>query len=91
MTIQEAVNAYLAGKPIGQVKPMDYCPNCWGHQTYSGQFRDKLSAQRVDPEHLVDHKGWIIDYAVKHFEGIKLKETDNIVECPSCKLVVPDN
>lgn len=89
MNIQQAIDAYLAGKPIEEVKPLDYCPNCWGHQTYSGDFRDKLKSEKIEPEKMVEKKGWIIDYAVKHFEGIKLKKSKDITECPSCKLELP--
>ena len=62
------------------------CPNCWGYQEYEGKFLSTLQKENIDLNNLKEKKGWIQEYAIKHFEGIKLEETGDLFECPNCKL-----
>ena len=77
---------FLKGKKVFRDAPEGYCPNCWGRQEYGGKFLKALHAEKIDLNNANDKKGWIQAYALKHFEGIKLRETDDLLECPSCKL-----
>ena len=90
MTLFESIINMITGKKDDQQEhPEGYCPNCWGTQSYSGKFLEKVVEERIDTNNLKEKKGWIQEHAVKHFEGIRLRETTkDKFECPSCKLSI---
>lgn len=90
MSLFESISNMISGKTDDQHStPEEYCPNCWGTQAYSGKFLEKTIEERIDTNNLDQKKGWIQEYAIKHFEGIKLQETTkDKFECPSCKLTL---
>lgn len=88
MNILELVKNILGGKSELPA-PEGYCPNCWGEQMYEGRFREKLKQEQIDLNNINDKRGWIQGYSAQHLEGIKLKESNDLFECPSCKLNSP--
>ncbi len=86
MNILESVANYLKGNKNNLEVAEGYCPNCWGQQTYEGKFLELMQTERIDLNNVTAKKGWIQAHAVKHFEGIKVKQTSDAFECPSCKL-----
>lgn len=89
MNIFESLKKFLSGESKNVEAPSDVCPNCWGKQQYNGRFLEAVEEQRVDLNNVNEKKGWIQEYAVRHFEGIKVKETSDYFECPSCKVRLP--
>jgi len=86
MSLFDSIFDYLKKRKHDKSVPKGYCPNCWGYQEYEGKFLNTLQKENIDLNNLKEKKGWIQEYAIKHFEGIKLKETDDLFECPNCKL-----
>lgn len=74
-----------------ETAPKGFCPNCWGHQEYLGGFRATLEKEKIDLKNVGTKKGWVQAYAAKHFEGIRLKKSDDITSCPACKLTYPNH
>ena len=65
--------------------PEGFCPNCWGHQKYEGEFLDAVKREKIDLKNIGNKRGWILAYVGSKLEGIRLKK--NIydkTECPSC-------
>ncbi len=88
MTIFERLKSVLQGKKDAPV-PDGYCPNCWGEQQYEGRFLEKLQAEKIDMNNIDQKRGWVQGIAAQYVSGIKQKETDDLFECPNCKLRVP--
>lgn len=90
MTLFESIVNMISGKKEDQHQhPDGYCPNCWGSQQYAGKFLEKTIEERIDTNNLNEKKGWIQEYAVTHFEGIKMQETTkDKFDCPACKLSI---
>ena len=88
MIVSDSILDYLRNR-TEQTKavPEGYCPNCWGYQEYEGRFLDALQTENIDLNNMKEKRGWIQEYVVRHFEGIKLKETGDLSECPNCKLI----
>jgi len=66
--------------------PQGYCPNCWGRQEYEGKFLEAMQKENIDLNNIDLKKGWIQAYATRNFEGITIRTTDDIEQCPTCKL-----
>ena len=86
MSITDIFKNYLSKAAKSTEAPEGFCPNCWGRQEYEGKFLEALHQEKIDLNNVEQKVGWIQAYAAEHFEGIKLLETDDLVECPSCKL-----
>lgn len=85
MNIIDWVKGFLTGNKSEEAPEM-HCPNCWGRQEYEGKFIEAINQEQIDLNNLNEKKGWIQDYAVRKFEGIKLQKTQDYFQCPSCKL-----
>ena len=85
MSLTDNIMEYLRGEKKKKA-PDGVCPNCWGRQEYEGKFRQILHMERINTNNLDQKKGWIQAYAARQFEGIQLKKTDDLYECPNCKL-----
>ena len=86
MGLLQSIKDYFAGNSQELEAPETHCPNCWGRQEYAGKFLEALDQEKIDLNNADAKQGWIQGYATRHFEGIKLKETDDAFACPSCKL-----
>ena len=86
MSVFDFITRYFQNIKEGDSAPEDYCPNCWGRQEYEGKFLNAMKKENIDLNNVEQKKGWIQAYATKNFEGIRLKTTDDIEECPTCKL-----
>ncbi len=86
MSLFENVKNYLSGGTPKVETPEEYCPNCWGRQEYEGQFLKAIEKESIDLNNVNEKKGWIQAYAVEHFEGIKGKAKNDVLECNSCKV-----
>ena len=82
MNLIEFVKNHLNG--TSTETPEGFCPNCWGTQEYEGKFVKAIHQEQIDLNNVDNKQGWVQAYATKHFEGIKLKETEDYYECPSC-------
>ena len=85
MSLFDSIVNYLKGAKTIEA-PAGICPNCWGTQEYDGQLIEAVKLVKIDLNNVNEKKGWIQEYAVKHFEGIKLEHTDDPASCPVCKL-----
>ncbi len=88
MTIIQRIKNLLLGKKETTETPENYCPNCWGRQEYEGQLLEAIRNEKIDLNNIDQKKGWIDAYATKHFEGIRLKNTDkdDTVVCSGCEV-----
>jgi hypothetical protein len=90
MTIFQKIRQLLSGKKTNEV-PESYCPNCWGRQEYEGAFLDAVRQEKIDLNNIDQKKGWIDAYAVRHFEGIKLRPVEDGVVCGACQTIYYKN
>lgn len=68
-----------------KLTPIGLCPNCWGRQSYGGQFYEALKKERIDLNNIEQKKGWILAYAAENFVGIDLLEEGNgALVCNHC-------
>ena len=86
MNLFESIAEFISGSKDNIEAPEGFCPSCWGYQEYGGKLLEAVKEERIDTNNLNEKKGWIQEYAITHFEGIKLRETNNKFECPTCKL-----
>ncbi len=86
MLIFDVVKRFLSGESKTLETPENACPNCWGKQEYGGRFLEAVEQQKIDLNNLNAKKGWIQEYAVRHFEGIKVDKTRDQYSCPMCKV-----
>ena len=79
---------YFSRRTKGETAtPEGLCPNCWGKQEYEGAFLEAVQKEQIDLNNVREKKGWIQAHAARYFEGIQLRpKTDDLFECPSCKL-----
>ncbi len=63
------------------------CPNCWGHQTYGGDFFHKVNTKNVDTNNLEEKRGWILAYTGKYLTGTKLQPRTSGFVCVTCHKV----
>ena len=63
------------------------CPNCWGKQTYDGQFRQFVIDQSKanDGTGKKKPKAFIQQFVENHVTGIKLKKDNGQLNCPACE------
>lgn len=66
--------------------PSGYCPNCWGRQSYSGQFYDAVKMEGITTNNIDSKKGWVQSYVEKNLSGIQLAESDAQLVCNNCKV-----
>ena len=86
MNLIQVIRNYLARQRKSGETPEGYCPNCWGRQEYEGKFLQALQQENIDLNNIDQKAGWIQAYATKNFEGIKLRDIEDVLECPSCKI-----
>ena len=66
---------------------MNVCPNCWGKQSYDGQFEEYLKDPTKanitkDP---AQRKAFIQQFVEDRVSGIKLINEGALKTCPGCK------
>ena len=86
MDLIKSLTNYLQRKKDEAIIPDGVCPNCWGRQEYEGKFLDAVYQEGVDTNSANEKKGWIQAYAEENLMGITLKDEDQMLVCPSCKL-----
>ena len=64
--------------------PEDICPNCWGHQNYDGQLREKLKDEQIDINNHQKVQTFIRAFVTEHLDGIHLKNVDGRRICKAC-------
>jgi len=63
------------------------CPNCWGHQSYDGQFIEYVEDQtksNINKDKL-NQKAFVQQFIENNVTGIRLKKDGNQQACPICK------
>jgi len=63
------------------------CPNCWGFNSYDGQFVEYIEDQTKaninnDKQH---QKAFVQQFIEDNVTGIRLKKDGNQQYCPTCK------
>ncbi|MEM7106530.1 MAG: hypothetical protein AAF502_25625 [Bacteroidota bacterium] len=86
MSVIEALISYFRRTKANNEVPEGFCPNCWGKQEYEGKFLEALNNEKIDLNNIDNKKGWIQAYATRNFEGIKIDQSNDLFECPTCKL-----
>ncbi|TNE56382.1 MAG: hypothetical protein EP344_12660 [Bacteroidetes bacterium] len=56
----------------GPRRSAGYAPNSWGRQQYGGRFLN-LEQENIDLNNIDRKKGWILGYATRYFEGLKIR------------------
>lgn len=85
LAIESILNYYQNEEQ--QKAPEGYCPNCWGHQKYEGEFLEAVKRERIDLKNIGDRRGWILAYVGRKLEGIRLKKNSHgKEECQSCNV-----
>ncbi|MGB0870080.1 MAG: hypothetical protein ACPG6V_03945 [Flavobacteriales bacterium] len=82
LAIESIINYYQEEKNTNA--PEGFCPNCWGHQKYEGEFLEAVEHENIDLKNLGEKKGWIQAYVSSKLDGIRLKKSKNGVTCNSC-------
>lgn len=70
--------------------PAGLCPNCWGQQEYDNQIRELYEDKQIDVNNQRANHAFIQDFVVNQIEGIKLKKGNNGYECPTCRIMMPN-
>ncbi|MBX2797948.1 MAG: hypothetical protein KTR31_09775 [Myxococcales bacterium] len=65
--------------------PDGLCPNCWGHDEYDGQIRQRMKDRQINVNNGQERYAFIRDFAVTHVDGIRLRNHDSRNHCPTCK------
>lgn len=78
------------GSPIiteEELIEQNLCPDCWGKQSYSDQFRQYANDQSVDHnfKESSQPKALFEKFVEKYVMGIKLQKIMDYLFCPSCK------
>ena len=78
------------GSPIisqEELIEQNLCPNCWGKQSYDGQFRQFVIDQSKtnDGTGKKKPKAFIQQFVENHVTGIKLKKDNGQLNCPACE------
>ncbi|MCB0382568.1 MAG: hypothetical protein KDD05_04510 [Psychroserpens sp.] len=66
--------------------PSGYCPTCWGHQEYGGEFFEAIKRENIDTNNIDSKKGWIQGYVSKNLTGIQLSKNTEGYICPNCNV-----
>ena len=93
MSFVESLLDYLKRnkKPVEDDAPDGLCPNCWGRQEYGGKFYEAVKNHGLDVNTKDTNVGWVKEYAEKHLQGIRLRQDDDKIACPSCKITYKPN
>jgi hypothetical protein len=70
--------------------PSGLCPNCWGEQEYDKQIRELYIDKQIDVNNHSANYAFIQDFKISHLDGITLKKGDNGLECPTCRMIKPN-
>lgn len=70
--------------------PNRLCPNCWGEQEYDKQIRELYIDKQIDVNNHSANYAFIQDFKVSHLDGIILKKGANGFECPTCRMIKPN-
>ena len=62
------------------------CPNCWGSQSYDGQFIEAIKDRQIDINNGDVTNAFIQDFVKTHLEPIKFQNHDIYSQCPACKM-----
>lgn len=79
-----------ASETQGQV-PEGVCPNCWGHQEFDNKIRDLYIDKQIDVNNYETNHAFIQNFVVTQLKGIRLVKGNNSFECPTCRVIMPDN
>lgn len=71
--------------------PKGLCPNCWGEQEYDNQIRELYEDKQIDVNNHNANYAFIQDFMVTHLDGIKLIKGNNGMECPTCRIILPND
>jgi len=66
---------------------INVCPNCWGKQTYDGQFEEYVkdpTRSNIAKDH-GHRKAFIQQFVEDRVSGIKLINEGALKTCPGCK------
>jgi len=86
MDLIESIKTLLSKKSEKLSPPKEYCPNCWGRQEYAGDFMEAIHKEHIDLNNVDKKRGWIQAYAAEYLEGIKLKDSQKVLDCDVCKV-----
>ncbi len=64
-------------------RPDNVCPNCWGHQNYDHQIREKLKDEQIDVNNKKLVRSFIQEWVVQNLTGSKLKN-EMEYNCVAC-------
>jgi hypothetical protein len=70
--------------------PEGVCPNCWGSQGYDGIIRDMYEDKQIAVNNHVANHNFIKEIVVAYIDGITLVKGDSDLECPTCRVKIPD-
>jgi len=89
MKLIDSILNYFKAKEKNKniVAPEGICGPCWGHQEYDNQFRDIIKDKQIDVNGGREKLNFIENVVVNKVEGIRLKNTLNGMECPTCKKI----
>lgn len=71
--------------------PEGVCPNCWGNQKYDNVVREMYVDKQIDVNNHEANHAFIKDFVVTNISGITLRKGTSGFECPTCKIVYPDD
>lgn len=86
LAIESIINYYQDEEKDNKTAPEGFCPNCWGHQKYEGQFLEAINREKIDLKNIGEKRGWIQAYVSSKLQGIKLKKTAKGMQCPTCSI-----
>lgn len=70
--IESVINYYQNKRQ--QSHKLGFCPNCWGHQNYQGQFLDVMKKDQINYKIIGERGGWMLAYVSSKLQGIRLKK-----------------
>ncbi|GLR18990.1 hypothetical protein [Portibacter lacus] len=90
MNVFNSIQKYLEKKEQNAEvsAPEGFCPNCWGHQEYGGDFFEAMRVEEIDLLNIEEKKGWIQAYAEKNLLGIQLQKKDQGLVCSTCNIAL---
>jgi hypothetical protein len=81
-------------KPAKETKghaPDGVCSNCWGQQEYDNKIRDMYDDKQINVNNYKANHAFIQDFVVNQLSGIRLVKGNNSFECPTCRVIKPEN
>ena len=73
------------------LRPQEICPNCWGKQSYEGQFHDAMKDLQIEVNNHRVMKSFIQKFGEEHLTGsyLQKEEHENKIYCPKCHQRLP--